>query len=211
MSTYDIIRKSHFVIVTIFYLIYLVKTILLLANKKDSLAGFSRKTKVLEMIVSFLFLATGIYLMTQVPEIKTALIIKITLVFLSIPLAVVGFRRGNKALAILSFLCLTIAFGLAEMSAHQNKAKVSYNDIGTGAGGTLNGQQMYIDNCAKCHGLDGKAGIAGAKDISKTEMSTDAISEIITKGRNAMPATVGLTPEETKAISQYVNDNIKGK
>lgn len=211
MSTFDIIRKTHFVVVTIFYLIYLIKTILLLANQKDTLAGFARKTKVIEMIVSFLFLATGIYLLTQVPEIKTDLIIKIALVIVSIPLAVVGFKRGNKALAVLSFVCLTAAFGIAEMSAHKNKAKVTYKDIGTGEGGALNGQQMYIDNCAKCHGLDGKAGIAGAKDISKTEMNVDAIADIITKGRNGMPATVGLTPEETRAIAQYVNDNLKGK
>ena len=100
MSTFEIIKKTHFIVVTIFFLIYLVKTLLLLANKNEVLQSFSKKVKVLEMIVSFLFLATGVYLMFQLPEIKPMLIIKITIVFLSIPLAVIGFKKGNKGLAI---------------------------------------------------------------------------------------------------------------
>ena len=81
MSTFEIIKKTHFVVVTIFFLIYLIKTILLVANKKEQLQNFTKKIKVLEMIVSFLFLGTGIYMMTQV-EITSLLIIKISMVFL---------------------------------------------------------------------------------------------------------------------------------
>src|SRR5438477_11062820 len=116
MSTFEILRKTHFLVVTILFLIYLIKTILLLANKKEILQFFTKKIKVIEMIVSFLFLATGIYLMTQIPEIKMELIFKISLVFLAIPLAVVGFKKGKKALATVSFLLILGAFALAEMS-----------------------------------------------------------------------------------------------
>ena len=111
---YSIILKTHFIVVTLFFIIYLIKTILLLASKNEALASFSKKVKVPEMIISFLFLATGIYLMTQV-EIKPLLIVKITIVFLSIPLAVVGFKKGNKGLATLAFLLIVGAFGIGEM------------------------------------------------------------------------------------------------
>jgi uncharacterized membrane protein SirB2 len=209
MSTFDIIKKTHFVVVTIFYLIYLIKTVLLLANKNEQLASFVKKTKVVEMIISFLFLATGIYLMIQVPEIKTELIIKISLVFLSIPLAVIGFKKGKKALAVLSFVCLTAAFGLAEMSAKKNSAKVTYNDLNSD--GSINAKQLYTDNCAKCHGDDGKAGLVGATDLTTTQLSVDSIASLTEKGRKSMPATVGLTIEQRKAVAQYVLDNMKGK
>lgn len=209
MSTFDIIKKTHFVVVTIFFLIYLIKTILLLANKNENLQSFTKKIKVVEMIVSFLFLGTGIYLMTQIPEIKIELIIKISMVFMSIPLAVIGFKRGNKGLAVLSFLLITAAFGLAEMSAKKNSAKVNNNDLNNN--GTINAKLLYSDNCAKCHGEDGKAGLVGATDLSVTALTADSISTLTEKGRKSMPATVGLTLEQRNAIAQYILENIKGK
>lgn len=199
MTTYEILRKTHFVVVTLFFLIYFVKTILLLANKKEQLQSLTKKLKIFEMIVSVLFLGTGIYLMTQVPEIKMMLIIKISMVFLSIPLAIVGFKKGNKALALISFLLITGAFGIAEMSAKKQKAK-----------GGANTEELYVNNCASCHGKDGKAGLAGATDISITQLSADSITSIILNGRNLMPKTT-LTPEQASGIAQYVNENIKAK
>ncbi|HKC68956.1 MAG TPA: hypothetical protein VKG26_12050, partial [Bacteroidia bacterium] len=65
MTTFEILKKTHFVVVTIFFLIYLIKTLLLLTDKKDALTSFTKKVKVLEMIVSVLFLVTGVYLMTK--------------------------------------------------------------------------------------------------------------------------------------------------
>ncbi len=209
MSTFEILKKTHFVVVTIFFLIYLVKTILLLANKKEQLQSFTKKIKLIEIIVSFLFLATGIYLMTQVPEIKMELIIKISMVFLSIPLAVIGFKKGNQGLAVLSFLLILGAFGLAEMSAKKNSAKITNADIEKD--GVIDGKLLYTDNCAKCHGDDGKAGILGSSDLTLTNLSADSISTLTEKGRKNMPATIGLTIEYRNAISKYIVENIKGK
>ena len=209
MSAFEIIKKTHFVVVTIFFLIYLIKTILLLANQKENLQSFTKKIKVVEMIVSFLFLGTGIYLMTQIPEIKTELIIKISMVLMAIPLAIIGFKKENKMLAVLSFLLILGAFGLAEMSAKKNSAKVTNADLN--ANGTVNGELLYVDNCAKCHGADGKAGLVGATDLSITKLSVDSIATLTEKGRNNMPKTVGLTIEQRNGIAQYILDNIKGK
>jgi mono/diheme cytochrome c family protein len=206
MSTFEIIKKTHFVVVTIFFLIYLIKTILLLANKKDALQSFTKKIKIIEMIVSFLFLATGIYLMSQIPEIKPMLIIKITIVLLAIPLAIVGFKKGNKGLATLSFVLILAAFGIGEMMKNK-KAVVSEQAINTD--GSINTHELYTANCAKCHGEDGKAGITGASDLSVTQLSNDSISSIIVNGRKNMGKVEGLTLEQTKAIAAYVTTSIK--
>jgi mono/diheme cytochrome c family protein len=207
MSTFEIVKKTHFVVVTIFFLIYLIKTILLLANKSDALQSFTKKIKVIEMIVSFLFLATGVYLMTQIPEIKPMLIIKITIVLLSIPMAIVGFKKGNKGLAALSFVLILAAFGMGEMMKKKT-AVVSEKAVNTD--GSINGQELYIANCKACHGADGKAGIMGASDLSVTQVSNDSISSIIVNGRNTMGKVEGLTPEQTKAIAAYVTTSVKG-
>ena len=110
---------SHTLFVVLFTLIYLIKTILLLSDKDDLLEKFKKKTKVLEMIVSFGFLATGIYLMILLPEINMFLIIKIALVLASIPLAVVGYKKKNKVLATLSFFLIIVAFGLAQKAKNE--------------------------------------------------------------------------------------------
>ena len=208
MTTFEILKKTHFVVVTIFFLIYLIKTILLLANKSEALQSFTKKIKVLEMIVSVLFLVTGVYLMVQLPEIKPMLIIKITIVFLSIPLAVVGFKKGNKGLAVLAFLLILGAFGIGEMMKKKT-AVVTENSVN--ADGTINAYEIYTANCASCHGADGKLKMAGALDLSVTQLSNDSISSIILNGRNTMSKINGLTPEQAQAIAAYVTTNIKGK
>jgi hypothetical protein len=173
------------------------------------LQKFTKVFKVPEMIVSFLFLATGIYMMTQV-EIKVEMIIKISMVFLSIPLAVIGFKKGNKVLAVLSFLLITGAFGIAEMRKHGgSRAKEPFNSIE--ADGSVNGEVLYSANCESCHGMDGKKGMAGAQDLSVTQLSVDSINKIIEYGRRGMRPINGLTPEYREAIAKYVNDHIKGK
>src|SRR5882762_6849469 len=96
------ILHTHYLVVTLFLLIYVIKTILLLSNKSDLLASFSKKVKVVEMIVSFLFLLTGIYLTTQLSfggKYDYLFYVKIVLVLSSIPIAIIGFRKSNKVLA----------------------------------------------------------------------------------------------------------------
>ena len=87
---YKGIFYTHLISVILFLLIYLIKTSLLLANKEEGLTKFTKSIKVPEMIVSTLFLLTGIYMLTQIPIINTLLIVKICIVFISIPVAVVG-------------------------------------------------------------------------------------------------------------------------
>lgn len=193
------IRHTHLLTVILFLTIYLIKTILLLMNKEEALAKFSKGFKVPEMIISVLFLATGVYMMTQLPEIKSLLIIKISAVFLSIPLAVVGFKKKNKILAVASLLLIIGAYGLAEMSKKQKSKSM---DAITAS--NVNGHELYSASCAKCHGEDGKLNLMGAKDLTLSTMDLNARVEIIKNGKNAMTPFSGmLNEEQIMAVAEY--------
>lgn len=194
---FSTILKIHSISVTIFFLIYFIKTLLLLSNAKEKLDKFKSYTKVLEMIVSTLFLVTGIYLITQIPEIKTMLIIKLILVAASIPLAVIAYKKYNKILALFSFMFIVAAYGLAEMSRTK---KVSSE--------VADGKSIYESSCAVCHGNDGKLGMAGASDLSQTTLNQQEIVNVILNGKNAMPK-VQMSEEQANAAAEYVLKNIK--
>lgn len=193
------IRHTHLLTVILFLTIYLIKTVLLLMNKEEALAKFSKGFKVPEMIISFLFLGTGIYMMIQLPEIKSLLIIKIVAVLLSIPLAVIGFKKKNKMLAVASLILIIGAYGLAEMSKKQKSKSME----GISAS-NVNGQELYSASCAKCHGADGTLNLLGAKDLSVSTMDLNARIEIIKNGKNAMTPFFGmLNEEQIKAVAEY--------
>ncbi len=197
---------THYLVVTLFLLIYVIKTILLLSDKKELLQMFSKKIKLFEIIVSALFLITGVFLLTQLPfgsKYDYLLWIKIVMVFASIPLAVIGFKKGNKVLAALSLLLLTGSFGLAEVY-HKRKNIASEPITGT------NGKELYEANCKLCHGSDGKAMLAGALDLSISQLDKNQIKDVILNGRNLM-VKVNVTDEQAEAISNYVLENLKGK
>lgn len=198
---------THYLVVTLFLLIYVIKTILLLGNRTDLLKRFSKTFRIPEMIISFLFLITGVYLAMQLPfggKFDYLFWIKLVMVFSSIPLAVIGFKKENKILAALSLLLITGSFGLAEVY-HKKKAIVDNSAIAAN-----DGKALYEANCKLCHGDNGKLGMAGAKDISATVLEIDGIKEIIIHGKGAMPAAA-VNEEQAKAIADYVNTNIKGK
>ena len=105
-TMFQAIFTTHKLVVTLFLLIYLVKTFLLLGNNAAGLLKFNKMTKVPEMIISFLFLATGIYLLFQAPELGTLLYVKLAFVVASIPLAIVGFKKSNKVLVSVAMLLI---------------------------------------------------------------------------------------------------------
>jgi len=194
---------SHYLFVVVFTLIYLVKTILLLSDRDELLEKFRKKTKIVEMIVSFGFLATGIYLMTQLPVITSLHIIKISLVFVSIPLAVIGYKKKNKVLATFSFFLIIVSFGLA------HKAKSAKAGTQTAA---VNGKEIFEDKCTLCHGDNGKLGINGAKDLSVTLLDHKGITDVISNGKNSMAAYKDvLTKEQIDAVASYIESDLKGK
>lgn len=205
---YKGIFYTHLVSVNLFLLIYLIKTILLVANKEEALAKFTKVVKVPEMIISTLFLLTGIYMLTQVPNINSLLIIKLIAVFVSIPLAVIGFKKRKKALGIISFILIIAAYGLAEMSKKQKPASnvpVSQDTPVEGAPKVVDGKQVFEANCVTCHGNDGQLGLMGSPNLVHSTLDINAKTELIRNGKGVMQPFGGiLTDEEIQAVATYV-------
>lgn len=194
---------SHYLFVVLFTLIYMVKTILLLGDRDELLDKFKKKTKVLEMIVSFGFLGTGIYLITQMPHVPNLMYIKIGLVLASIPLAVIGYKKKNKVLATLSFFLIVVSFGIAQ--------KVKKEKAGDKLA-TISGKQIYEEKCMLCHGGDGKLGMSGAKNLAVTQLDHAGIVTIVAEGKNTMASYKStLSPEQIDAVAAYIEIDIKGK
>ncbi|MEO0896741.1 MAG: c-type cytochrome [Bacteroidota bacterium] len=214
---YTGLLHTHRLVVILFLLTYLIKTILLVANRKEALEKYTKATRIPEMIISFTFLATGIGLMTQVAEINTMLIIKMVLVFGSIPLAVIGFRRSNKLLAILAVLLIVGAYGLAEMNKigvneEPIAAEISTDPSAANYDQMAHGQALYTRNCVVCHGEGGDLMASGAKNLKVTQLSNEEMTNLILNGKNSMPPykdVPGYDEAGIKAVIAYINGKIK--
>lgn len=194
----------HRLAVTGFFVIYAMKTILLLSNKKERLKQYTEFIRIPDMIGSTLFLITGVYLLSILPVINPMMWVKIGLVALSIPVAIIGFKKGNKILAALSLLMITASYGIAEAS----KAKRKKGE--TVATTTIDGKTLYSQTCVSCHGEKGNTMFAGAADLTKTQLDVNAIKEIISNGKGTM-LPIQVSNEQADAIANYVEANIKGK
>lgn len=193
---------THRIVVTLFLLHYVIKTALLLLDKKEPLARYTKITRVPEMILALLFLLTGGWMLVNSPSISSLMLIKLLCVFASIPIAVIGFKRGNKALAALAVVLILAAYGLAEVNKkHMAAPKI---DTSTAPDALAAGKQIYEGTCINCHGADGKLGLAGAKDLSQTMLGLDAQKDIIMNGKNAMPANKNLTADQLQAVVEYI-------
>ncbi len=69
---------------------------------------------------------------------------------------------------------------------------------------------MYLKNCARCHGADGKSQTETGKSLDAPDLTTDKSSvgrnvRIITKGAGEMPAFgKKLKNSEITALAKYV-------
>ena len=132
------------------------------------------------------------------------IIIKLICVFASIPLAVIGFKKGNKVLAFLAVLLIVASYGLAEMN---KKAKTGAKiDTSTVTDPIVAGKLIYVNKCAQCHGEIGNGGVSGAKDLSLTLLSADEQKVLIRNGKNAMPGFKEdvLSETDMDAVIQYI-------
>lgn len=203
---YKGILHTHYLVVTLFLLIYVIKTILLLSNKNQLLLTFSKKVRLAEIIISVLFLASGIYLSFQLPfggKFDYLFWIKIGMVLSAIPIAIIGFKKHNKVLAALSLLLITASYGLSESySKKKGIAKESANLISSN-----NGKDLYNEKCSNCHGEDGKLGRAGAKDLSLCKLNNNEIQIIILNGKGLMPKAI-VDSDQAKLIAEFVSSEI---
>jgi len=210
---YTAILHTHKVVVGLFIFIYLVKTIfLLMPDKEEVLEKISKFTKIPEMVISFLMLGTGVFLLMNASVINTLLIVKIGAVFASIPLAIIGFKKKFKPLAVLSLLLLVGAYGMAEIHK-KRKAIIDPAQLSiqpTPEQIMDQARSIYASNCASCHGLDGKLGLSGAKNLQESTLSYEQKFEILKYGKNAMPGYgKQLSDEQIEALITHIEQNLQ--
>ena len=66
------------------------------------------------------------------------------------------------------------------------------------------GKKVYKQNCVVCHGIDGKLGANGSKDLTMSKMSLEERKAIVKNGKGAMVGLGGLLkPEQIHAVAEY--------
>jgi len=66
------------------------------------------------------------------------------------------------------------------------------------------GKALFTQNCAVCHGPDGKLGLNGAHDLTKSNLNTAGRVYIVTQGLGKMPAFKGkLTEAQIQQVVAY--------
>lgn len=209
----ETIKTIHIISAALFLLDYLIKTALLLSNSSSALAGYKRVTKVPSMIISTLFLVSGIYLIAKIGmgNIGGWFHLKLALVLIGIAIGVIGFKKNNKVLAVLSTLIFLYVYGISEtkdIKMGMGKPSLGVVITDTAAADydiTKHGQLIYVQNCLRCHGDNGDAGISGAPMLSASSCGDRSLRGTIRNGRNLMPGFKDqLSDQEVTAVAEYV-------
>ncbi|MBO9701954.1 MAG: SirB2 family protein [Sporocytophaga sp.] len=212
---------THNLVVVIFLITFIIKTVLLLLNKYEQLDKIREKTKVLEMIMGTLILITGGYLLYATKNTQPYIIAKIVIVLACIPLGIVGLKKKNKALTVIALLGFLYVLGIAltkSLTLTKQKIEVpaSVSEESSAASeeiiqenadnGLRNAKAIFEKECARCHGVDGKQGLAGAKDLTVSQLTDAEKKEMILKGKGLMAGYEGrLTEQEVDNLVLYVN------
>ena len=66
------------------------------------------------------------------------------------------------------------------------------------------GQLLFQQNCQRCHGKDGRLGLSGAHDLTKSNLNAFGRTYLVTKGMRKMPAFAKtLTPAQIEQVVAY--------
>ena len=211
------ILHLHVTVVTVFLILLLVKTILLLIKKTNLLDKIRAKTKVLDMILGVLILATGGYLLFLKSSPELYHYVKIVVMLIAIPLGIVGIKRKKLVLALISLLAFIYIYGVAETKSHKFKRdkfelteyaedEATNNIVNQNMATNMKrAKAIYNALCAECHGEDGKKGLFNAKDLTASSLTNEQQDDIITNGKGTMRAFKNdLGEPEIESLVAYI-------
>ncbi|WP_073111909.1 c-type cytochrome [Hymenobacter daecheongensis] len=70
--------------------------------------------------------------------------------------------------------------------------------------GLVAGKALFAQRCAVCHGTDGRKGLNGAHDLTKSNLNAFGRVYMITNGLGQMPSfKAQLTPAEIEQVAAY--------
>lgn len=220
------ILHSHVTIVTLFLLFLLFKSILLFANKKQLLAKVKTKFKLADPILGVLMLATGGYLLYLYgAEAPAYLWVKLVIVLLIIPIGIIAFKKENKIMALLALLLTVYVYGVSEAGSltfsKENALAEEPSDpqpevpmeeqpeiITRNMENVLKtGKEIYLAECKKCHGIDGKKGLFKSPDLTQSKLNLAERIAWIKEGKGIMPAYENqLAESEIEAVAAYLDE-----
>ncbi len=97
----------------------------------------------------------------------------------------------NKVIISIFFAALIVACAGKEKNA-------------SGTVSVAEGEQIFKKNCIICHGVDGKLGVNGAKDITVSKLTLEERETQIKKGKNTMTPFEGILNEtQIKSVAAY--------
>ncbi len=68
----------------------------------------------------------------------------------------------------------------------------------------LPGQLLYQQNCVRCHGANGKRGLNGAHDLTKSNLNEFGRTYLVTQGMGKMPSFAKtLTAAQVQQVVAY--------
>jgi mono/diheme cytochrome c family protein len=110
-----------------------------------------------------------------------------------------AFQNSFRWRLVLTFVGATCCIFVS--SCNSNSSSKSSED-----GKPLSGKELYLQNCAVCHGDDGKLGTSGAKDLTQSTLSDNEVIKRINEGKNAMPPMKEAleTKENISAVAEYI-------
>lgn len=193
----------HLVAVILFALLYLFRYLALALFYDWRTITLKKWFKKLPIILASIILVTGIIL--GIYKYKYILdryfLLKLLLIGASIWLGLRGLKRYDRNMTFVGLLVLAGSFWMAEK---YRKHQVKRPDLFFAE--TITGEQLYKNmECDACHGMDGKKCSWGAKDLSKSVLSSHAAYFRIMKGRCLMPAYMGaITDVECTTLISYL-------
>jgi mono/diheme cytochrome c family protein len=72
------------------------------------------------------------------------------------------------------------------------------------------GLSIFHTRCSRCHGADGRGNaVFQTPVLPASQLGVEQMVEVISKGRNKMPAfSLQLTPEEIRAVAGYIKNDL---
>jgi mono/diheme cytochrome c family protein len=198
---------THKLVVSLYLLQLLVRVILMVASKKETVEKYTKAMRIPHIVLSILMLGTGIYLMVRTPTgTQPYIFVKLGLMLASIPLGIIGSKRSSVPLTGLAFLLLagTMAIAFVKPAFLRSTTAVTVDAGDANAASLKEGKAVFEAKCYLCHGADGRMGFQGAKDLHVSVLEDDAIMEIIRHGKGRMPANNDLSDAEVQNLKDYV-------